>query len=275
MAGSKDKRSRGSVHVWLLLAAGSPYFLVASLAIIGAVGTVVVRRILLSPVLIQGWRNLELLAAFFLAVQGIVWSAIVALFCFRTAARPSTLGHEPGIPLTRRDAPGFFGVADQLAAGLQLSQLPEFRTDLGGAIVCPGQFIPDRKVLRVVVLGLPVLTVLSVAEFTEVLRMQMRLTGISLGLRFRVAEIHHRLNVMRERSGRKNLFLLPVEFLCRHALQVSTHRGRIRPLAWGARGLGHLDGASGVQFSVVRTRPRTRGPVDVLVIDHIDKPSEN
>jgi hypothetical protein len=220
MAGSTEKRSRRAVHVWLLVAAGSPYFLGVSLAIIGVAAAVVVRRILLSPVPIQGWRDIELLAAFFLAVQGLVWSALVAFFCFRTTARPSTVGNGPGIPLTRRDAPGLFGIADQLAAGLQLSQLPEFRADLGGGIVCPGQSIPDRKFFQMVVLGLPVLTVLSVAEFTEVLRKQMRLTGISLGLRFRVADIHHRLRVVRERSGRRNLFLVPVEYLCRHALQV-------------------------------------------------------
>jgi hypothetical protein len=218
MPGSSDKRSRSAVHVWLLLAAGSLYFLSVSLAIIGAVAALIVRRILLSPVLIHGWRNLELIAAFFLAVHGLGLSAMIALFCFRTKARPTAVGDGPGLPMTRLDAPGFFEIADQLSAELRLSRLPEFRADLGGGIVCPGQFIQDRKFLQMVVLGLPVLTVLPAAEFTEVLRMQLRLTGVSPGLHFRVIDVYHRLRVVRELSGRKSV-LLPVEYVCRHALQ--------------------------------------------------------
>ncbi|HVV44142.1 MAG TPA: hypothetical protein VHC72_03030 [Bryobacteraceae bacterium] len=159
---------------------------------------------------------MELLFAFWFAVTGLIWGSMIALFCFRTRTHPAAVGNEPGLPLLRLEAPGIFTLADQVAAELQFSYSPEFRADLGGAIVCPGSFIPNRELLQMVVIGLPVLAVLPAAEFADALRAQLRLIAVSPGLRFRVADLHHRLRAAREQSG--NGILLPVEYLCRHAL---------------------------------------------------------
>ena len=206
--------------MWLLLAAGSLYCLEVLLVTIGVIAAIIVRNILLSPLPIDGWRYFESLFAFWFAAMGLIWSVMIALFYFRTRARPSAVSDGPGRLLTRPEAPGLFRIADQMASELQLSRLPEFRADLVGGIVCPGLFIPKRKFLQMVVFGLPALAVLRVPEFTEALRAQLRLSGISPGLRLHVADMHHRLATARERSGRSGGILLPVEFLCQHALQV-------------------------------------------------------
>ncbi len=111
--------SRRQVHIWMLLAAGSPYFLGVLCGVLGVVGAVMLHRLLVSPVPIDGWRNLELCVAFVLATWGLMFSLVFVLFCFRPrAARPAKPGVGPGLPVTRHEAHALFGTADQLAKGI-------------------------------------------------------------------------------------------------------------------------------------------------------------